>query len=134
MTQCPTHTPPTHSTQAMQSRPTAPTFIPTMQGTKRPFSKLLPTTVQPNKMPYVPRTNKSPFPPRGTGPKTMHTKIANSTHIQYEDDVDYNDIQSLRAYAARTQQYRCTEEDTEADPQLQYENPQDADWNNDINS
>ena len=64
----------------------------------------------------------------------MRSNATTTSQVQYEEDVDYNDIQSLRAYAARTQQYHSMEEHGEEESQTQYDNPQDADWDNDMNS
>ena len=91
-------------------------------------------SAQANKQQYVPRINRTPFPPRGTAPKSMQSNTVMASHFQYTDEIDYNDIQSLRAYAIRTQQYQQVEELAEDhNMQEQDDNPQDADWDPDMN-
>ena len=61
-------------------------------------------------------------------PRTL--KAAATAYTANDDEVDYNDIQSLRAYAIRTQSQYHNEEEYEHQhtPQQEDENPQDDDW------
>ena len=66
----------------------------------------------------------------------MRSNAATSSHATYDDDVDYNDIHSLRAYVVRAQQLHSHESITEqyednTAEQIE-ENPEDVDWNPDL--
>ena len=121
--------------QQLAPRPIAPGFVPCMQGTKRPINAIAPEATQQIKQQYIPRQTKQTFPPRGTGPRKMQSNTATSSRLNHTEEIDYNDIQSLRAYAIRTQQYQQSEEYVdEHNMEVQYENPQDADWDPDMDS
>ena len=112
--------------QAIAPRP----MIPTIQSGKRSFNEQATDAIQPRKQPFAPRPTRSPFPPRGTGPKQMRSNtVTSSSQDLYEDEIDYNDIQSLRAYAIRTQQSQSTEEQNNMLTQVEQDDyNQDADW------
>jgi hypothetical protein len=105
-----------------------------MQGVKRTFHTVATETTQPNKQQYVPRVHRPPFPPRGTATKPIQSSTATTSQFMYTDEIDYNDIQSLRAYAIYTQQHQQYEENHD-DQNLQELNDsqQEADWDPDMN-
>ena len=108
---------------------------PTMQTHKRPLesgTQGYQTTQRPMKQPYRPR---QPFPPRGTMPPRPLKTTATAYTTGY-DDVDYNDIQSLRAFAIRAQSQQHYEDEDEQQHLTEQAvmNPQDADWDPDQQS
>ena len=101
---------------------------PTIQTYKRPFQPSHQTNQESIKQPYRPR---QPFPPRGTMPP--RPMKATATSYNYNEEIDYNDIQALRAFAARVQGSQHDEEGYNQHPEAEQEetNPQDADWDPD---
>ena len=51
---------------------------------------------------YIPRPTRPTFPPRGTAPRQMQSNTTTYSQFNNTGNIDYNDIQSLRAYAIRT--------------------------------
>jgi hypothetical protein len=59
----------------------------------------------------------------------MRTNAVSSSQAYDQQDIDYNCIQSLRAYAIRTQTPQYEEDyEQEENQQEQSTNPEDADW------
>ncbi len=105
-----------------------PAAAPAMQNNKRPFNEITYEAANPKMQPFTPRPAKQPFPPRGTAPKPMRSNTATSQTAMNEV-VDYNDIYSLRAFVVRAHQ------NADESTNKQYEeNPEDADWNPDVES
>ena len=104
--------------------------------TKRPFAELRPlheTQQQLKespafKQPYQPRPMRPQFPPRGTAPRPMRTNAVSSYQEDNPCEIDYNCIQSLRAYAIHSQSQRYEEYEQEESQPVLGENPEDADW------
>ena len=100
--------------------------LPAMQNNKRLHSEISQEAAHPKLQPIPHRIAKAPFPPRGTATRPM--RINTATTSQVNEEVDYNNINSLRAYVARAQQYE------ESTTEQYEENLQDADWNPDLDS
>jgi hypothetical protein len=101
---------------------------------KRSFQEISPAATQPRKLPYTPKPNKPQFPPRGTAPRPMRTATVTATQPSYEDEIDYNDIQSLRAFAIRAQYSQQNYEQESQQNNEDCPNHEDADWNPDLQS
>jgi len=71
--------------------PAAQSSILSKQRSKRPFNEPGMDVMQQNKQPWIPNT-------------------ATVFQAPYEEEIDYNDIHSLRAYAIRTQSYQYFDE------------------------
>jgi hypothetical protein len=110
-----------------------------MQGTKRSLDATSTTNIQSRKIPFVPNQLRKPFPPRGTGNPLLKANSSTIYTDHNEEEVDYNDIQSLRAFAIRHQsQYHENEYEPgqtlqeqaneEQNIEEQHINSQDADW------
>ena len=132
MSKCPAKYPERRTTNA--PRPSVPMLQPSTLGAKRTFQQLSPATMQPRKLPYTPRPARPQCPPRGTAPRPMRTATVTATQPSYEDEIDYNDIQSLRAFAIRAQ-YSQQNYEQESQPNNEDDStPEDADWNPEIQS
>ena len=135
MSKCPTQFPdrrPPMITPAAP-RPAAPMLQPSTLGTKRTFQEMTPATTQPRKQPYVPRPTRPQFPPRGTAPRPMRTATVTSSQPSY-DEVDYNDIWWLRSFVLHTQQTQYNDQQEQLPEDVAIHNPEDADWNPDLQS
>ena len=94
---------------------------------KRTFNEITPEVTRPKIQPFTPRSAKLPFPPSGTAPRPMRSNTATTSQADMNEDVDYNDIHSLRAFAVRAHQHA-----DESINERYEENPEDADWNPDM--
>ena len=107
---------------------------PVMQAYKRPLQTSGPsqqTEQRPYKQPYKPR---QAFPPRGTmAPRPMKANATSSSYTHNDQELDYNDIQALRAFDAQVQgsQYIQEEYEQQLPADEENDNPQDADWDPD---
>jgi len=114
--------------------------VATMQGgTKRPYEQNAATSSQPVlKKKFIenkPRSffeykTRQQFPPRGTAQTNMKAN-ASIEDTKEDNYVDYDDIESLRAFASRMQNRDTEQEDPQEYQQItnsNNENEQDADW------